>query len=420
MNRLVSVVIGVVLVGLVGAPSGAAPAAAGERVMSGTVVAGSGEPVAGALVEATVEQWRGDNAFREQPLGEATTDSTGQFAILGAVAPGATRNPDGSVNVLLRVVAEATEKYFLVSAVPPVGSGTSWAWGEQADQSLVPEQTRGASGVLAGEPVAALRLSMSGATPLAAADASRASDRTPDRTPDRAAARGSKITLAQCYGATTYYIVWVFSGRKRDRMMPIQKLDTQTHSKAKLFWSNSRNSTFTEIFKVPEHRAYSLGLSYSRIHARGAGLTWKSPNKFHGLYRLDWRYRKYVQYCTTSALADTRKELQESDAAVRTGKSRWRSFKWLSGNRPYSVFDSFLCHEATGPRISYANLWVMRKTSHRLQAYASLVGVGLEAQQKNSRIHKVKYLLDRDSKFMKLCGNDNDPVHATLVREVDY
>jgi hypothetical protein len=381
------------------------------QMMAGVVVGGDERPIPGATVEASAEERRGRDVMIEHRFAVTTTDAAGAFVLTGRLPANAARNPDGSTSIMVRVSTAQVERYFLVNAVPPARPGADWSWGEQVDVQLLAATRFGAAQQLAGEPLAGIVLDLSAATP----------NLTPVTAGDPLAQRGGRITVEECYNAGVYYLIWVFSGRKRDRMMPIQKIDTQTHARARLAWQNSHNTSLGAVFQTPAHPAYSLGLSYSQKQTRSAGLTWTAKNRFHGLYRLNWRYRKYVQYCTTSSQVDTKKEAEASGAAVRTGKGQWRPFQWLGGNAPYSVFESFYCHEGTGVQTSYAKTWwVMRSTTHRLDSHASLLGVGLVAQQVNSKLHKVVYLLDADSKYLRLCGNDAAPPKATKVREVDY
>jgi hypothetical protein len=50
-----------------------------------------------------------------------------------------------------------------------------------------------------------------------------------------------------------------------------------------------------------------------------------------------------------------------------------------------------------------------------------LRGTGdLNTIQQDSDYHKLSWSSDATSNYVKICGNNNDPLHANKVREVNY
>jgi len=120
------------------ANDGTAPVApVGSPVMSGVVVDGSGNPVPGVEVRLTAEQPVGD-AIHEIPVGMDVTDEQGAFTTYGDLPASVTaRNPDGSVNVQIRMSDPAMTLYYGIQLMPPASSADPWTWTSSPDLGVV-------------------------------------------------------------------------------------------------------------------------------------------------------------------------------------------------------------------------------------------------------------------------------------------
>lgn len=384
----------------------------GPRVLTGTVVDESGVPLAGArvYVYALGNNESGDSQSMDR-IALARSNAHGDFVVAGGLRRAVRSNPDGSVPLELDVVTrDDMKKIFNLDAVAPEGPNGQWTWGAQVDHDLVTGDTDTADSQ-ARTPISGIVLNMK--------DAHHAPDGAPGKSSgpqngDMTAA----MTYSECKNQNYYTIKWLFTGTTTDRLTPIQKIDTATHGKVKYEYSNTENTKF-QIAYGGTGPNYAGGFTYSMDNSYGAGINATVNNNFNGAWSLNYRYRQYEQFCTTHDWVDTYTEAQQY-GAPSSGETKWQAHHWLSGSQPVSLYDMYYCYSGVPPQNIYGTLWVARSTTSTLQGFFSVAGVGLDTTQQNSDNHKLSWSPDSTSNYVKICGNNNDPLHANKVREVNY
>jgi hypothetical protein len=70
----------------------------------------------------------------------------------------------------------------------------------------------------------------------------------------------------------------------------------------------------------------------SKENEEVGGTAPKFGNKWNGLFKVEWRYRKWNQYCVSNP-----------GGAVFTGETKWRPQNWTGGNEKYEEYDMWYC-----------------------------------------------------------------------------
>jgi hypothetical protein len=374
----------------------------GPRILSGTVVNADGSAIDDAAVEVFAED-RGPTVDREVLLGRGETNEQGEFAVSGTLRRKVHLNPDSSVPLTVSVTSDGLNRLFILDAVPSRGKGQPWTWGEMPDEKLF------ASGAniqdLPGEPAGSLVLNMKDATPEPVGTG-----------PETSAAKGGG-TLADCKARNWYNFIWVWDGNTQDRLVPIQKIDTLNHSQAKLKWETSTKTRFEVPLRV-NGSVVGGGMASSVEDETTAGIRWLARNNFHGVFSLMWRFRHRVEFCVNSEWVDTYREAKSF--GVRSGRDKYIPHRWLGGNEPVDRYDMYYCDRGVPPQKIGGYLFISRGIKHRLSGYFSIMGIGLDAEQTNSRDQtEMGYRPDPNSRYAWICGNNADPIHAQLVRETN-
>jgi hypothetical protein len=385
--------------------------ATGPRVLTGTVVDENGAPLGGAriYVYALGNTESGDTQSMDR-IALARSDAHGDFVVAGALRRIVRLNPDGSVPLELDVVTrDETKKIFNLDAVAPQGPNGQWTWGAQVDHELVSDDADTADSE-AHKPITDIVLDMKEAHvapggPPGKSNGSQNGDMT------------AAMTYSDCKNQPYYLIKWFFTGTTTDRLTPIQKIDTATHGKVKYAYSNTSNTKF-QIAYGGTGPNYAGGFAYSIEDSYGAGVDATVGNNFNGAWTLNYRYRQYEQFCTTHDWVDTYSEAQQYGAS--SGETKWQAHHWLGGSQPVSNYDLYYCYSGVPAQNVYGTLWVARSTTSTLQGYFNVAGVGLDTTQQNSDYHKLSWSPDSTSNYVRICGNNSDPLHANKVREVNY
>lgn len=126
-------------------------------LISGRVVDGDGNPLAQVKVLVGVE-FPFDGGFQVVNLTDVVTDADGTFSTFANLPDTITsRNPDGSVDLALRVADDEIERYYTVGMMPP-SDGAPWRWPTSLDLGVVEAAAR--AGLAPGDPADQLLLTL--------------------------------------------------------------------------------------------------------------------------------------------------------------------------------------------------------------------------------------------------------------------
>lgn len=424
--------------------TGAASADAPLLVATGQVLDASGGPVVGLTLTAFVEPTDAqENAAQPgqyltlTPFASTATGSDGTWTLTTTDVAGLPRDTDGTIPVLIwgsdargtvmrtialepprggalqvgaaDVAADATTSLQVPNAARPAlndGSTITGTTGALEAAFLAPTRPgrpQVASRVTEGPSGGAdIQMTMGPAT-----GAPSGSSRLNSGTPDAVDATVAASATAPCPAGAL--ITYRLTPSYQDR--PVQLANAYSAGKTtnQLQYATTNGSSFQVGVTFNNSLAGVSGTQKASTSST-TGVTVKGIPNAGRTYNFTFRFRKYDIYCVQGI----------NYTQTFSGYSQWRPYFWTGGNS-FSSWTPFTCPSSYKASTTASSWWVSREETLTRTAAFSISGGALKATQVYSSGNNVKLTYFKVSSdpaaSYTLCGNNDVPANASLVRE---
>lgn len=205
---------------------------------------------------------------------------------------------------------------------------------------------------------------------------------------------------------------WFATGKFRYPYVPTKYI--HTGSRGKFSWDlGQSNQTAMEVSMEIAGKAGKGGLMYSISNSSSTNWQYSAPASSNQVFRIKWKQQKFQKAC--------RDTVPGSSPWHKIDVYRWTPDEPLIGNKATDVEDTFKC-AGTGPAYSdwiASKVSVATSSSVNLRGFFSVAGVTLNANQTDAS-EQVFTIEPRGNRDVRVCGYDDTPKYAKLVKEMTY